>query len=262
MKTSLGIVAEPVAGADAYRDMTDPAMGHFGFLPMSDVDELLQDPPSRQNRPLRAVGSPIPDGEWVARLESTGQARIEAVAQLHALMLRATRHQIARMAEATTLGGARRDEIAHTAADEATMSALRKLDSFEGRSRFTTWAYKFGILRAGVEVRRTAWRHREIHLDEVPEPSSPYGSAPEAHVEATDLAQAIRDGLDRVLTDHQRQVAVALLVDGIPIDVLSDRMGTTRNALYKTLHDARARLRAHLATLGFAVPERSKEVRP
>ena len=42
------------------------------------------------------------------------------------------------------------------------------------------------------------------------------------------------------LTPHQRRVVLALLVQ----EVLADRLGSARNALYKTLHDARRRLRA------------------
>lgn len=225
--------------------------------------ERLRDPDAANIvRSLRVVGDTIPDGEWVERLSASGQVRIEAVAQLHALILRATRHQIARMPEAATLGTVRREEIAQTAADEATMSALGRLDSFEGRSRFTTWAYKFGILRAGVEVRRTVWRHREVRLDAAPEPSASLDGVPEARMEATDLAGAVHEGLQRALTDHQRHVAVALLIDDVPIDILADRMGTNRNALYKTLHDARTRLRTHLEARGFALPEREGKAQP
>ena len=61
------------------------------------------------------------------------------------------------------------------------------------------------------------------------------------------------------LTPHQRRVVLALLVDGVPIDVLADRLGSTRNALYKTLHDARRRLRTALTESGHleARPDRS-----
>lgn len=226
---------------------------------MSELEELADVRHDDARGPRHAVGGAIPDAEWVQRLNATGQVRVEAVAQLHALMLRATRHQVARMPDAAPLGSVRREEIAQTAADEATMSALGRLDSFEGRSRFTTWAYKFGILRAGVEVRRTVWRHREIHLDAVPEPPTPVDVGPETQLEATDLAGAVRAGLEQALTDHQRQVAVALLIDDVPIDILADRMGTTRNALYKTLHDARTRLRAYLEVNGYTTAGRAME---
>jgi RNA polymerase sigma-70 factor, ECF subfamily len=197
--------------------------------------------------------------DWVAELSSSGPFHDAAVARLHDLLLRAAWHQVNRMPESTRLGSRRREEIVHAAADEATMSVLARLDAFEGRSRFTTWAYKFGILHTAVEVRRSAWRDREIDLDSVTEPSDT-GTGPEDWAEARDLSAAVSEGLVSALTPHQRRVALALLVEGVPIDVLADRLGTTRNALYKTLHDARKALRSYLAARGFLSASPTKEV--
>ena len=197
--------------------------------------------------------------DWIARLSVPGRMREDAVAHLHGLMVRAARHQIARMPEAGPLGAARREEIVQTAADEATVSVLSRLGAFEGRSRFTTWAYKFGIVHAGVEVRRAAWGNREIRLDDVPEPADRSGTGPESSAESRDLARAVRIGLAEALTPHQRRIAFAVLVDEIPIDVLAERLGTNRGALYKTLHDARKRLRAHLSAQGY-LPAQAAEV--
>ena len=195
------------------------------------------------------------DFDWVGALRSTGATYDQAVARLHELLLRATRHQVSRMPEAAGLGTALREEIIHSSADQATLSVLGELESFEGRSKFTTWAYKFGILQAGVEVRRSVWRDRDIRLSDVPEPRTGAGTSPESHVEAGDLAAAVRSGLEEALTGHQRKIAVARLIDEIPIDVLAEHLGTTRNALYKTLHDARKRLRAYLSAQGFDNPD-------
>jgi RNA polymerase sigma-70 factor (ECF subfamily) len=192
----------------------------------------------------------VPDHEWVPRLTGAGPVRDQTVGLLHELMVRAAWHQVDRMPESAALGAVRRTEIVHAAADEATVSVLARLGTFEGRSKFTTWAYKFGILHAGVEARRVAWRGREIDLGSIPEPSAT-GPTPETHAEGRAHAQAVRRGLDEALTPHQRRIAVALLVDEVPIDVLAERLGTTRSALYKTLHDARRRLRAFLADQGY-----------
>lgn len=198
--------------------------------------------------------------EWVVRLTGTGPERELALAELHQLMIRAARHQISRMPSAVALGAARREEAAHSAADEATLAVLDKVHTFEGRSRFTTWAYKFAILQANVEVRRASWREREVDFEAVAEPSEPHANSPEAHVEGSDLAQAVRRGLDEALTPHQRRVAQALIIDEVPIDVLAERMDTNRNALYKTLHDVRKRLRAHLNANGFHTSNTPAEV--
>jgi RNA polymerase sigma-70 factor (ECF subfamily) len=195
--------------------------------------------------------SPTSNDEWLARLSTaSGPVHDEAVARLHDLMVRAAWHQVSRMADASNLGSGRREEVALSAADEATVSVLARLSAFEGRSRFTTWAYKFAILHAGVEVRRAAWSHREVELHDLVDHTSP-GDSPETYAEAQDLASAVRRGIEEALTPHQRRVALALLVDEVPIDVLAERLATTRNALYKTLHDARKRLREFLGDAGY-----------
>jgi RNA polymerase sigma-70 factor (ECF subfamily) len=74
---------------------------------------------------------------------------------------------------------------------------------------------------------------------------------PDEQATQGELLAAIRDGIETALTQHQRRVLVALALNGVPIDVLADRLGTTRGALYKTLHDARSRLRRYLAEAGF-----------
>ena len=218
------------------------------------ISSLASEPEEANGRSPRTLGDRPNDGEWIARLTSTGPARDSAVAHLHELLLRATRHQVSRMPEAIPLGAALRDEIIHSSADHATLSVLGKLDDFEGRSKFTTWAYKFGILRAGVEVRRSVWRDRDVRLSDVAETREHHSSSPEAQAEGRDLASAVQQGLNEALTDHQRKVAIALLIQEIPIDVLADHMGTTRNALYKSLHDARKKLRAYLIEQGYPQP--------
>ncbi|MGH3211262.1 MAG: RNA polymerase sigma factor [Streptosporangiaceae bacterium] len=186
-----------------------------------------------------------------SRLRADGAVYDDAVRELHALMLRAAWHQAGQMREMCALLGSRRVEGAVTAAaDEATMAVLSRLDAFEGRSRFTTWAYKFAILHTAAEMRRASWRHAETGLAALGEAVSTLPSA-DQYAEGSDLSRAVRAALDSELTAHQRAVAIALLVENVPIDVLAERLGTTRNALYKTLHDARKRLRADLARRGY-----------
>jgi RNA polymerase sigma-70 factor (ECF subfamily) len=201
--------------------------------------------------PVAAYASPPLDDEWLELLTTTGPGHDAAVRHLHLLLARAARHQVGSMGiRPSELGGVRVDDIVNQAADEATVAVLARLSRFEGRSRFTTWAYKFGILYAAVEVRRTVWRHREVAFDELPERPSAGGS-PEQLAEAAELSRAVRAAIDTALTAHQRRVVVALLMDEVPIDVLADRLGTTRNALYKALHDARSRLRSELRAGGY-----------
>ena len=186
--------------------------------------------------------------DWVSTLSLPGPERDRALRDLHELLVHAARGQVHRMGW-TTGGGADVDELANQAADEALVALLGKLHTFEGRSRFTTWAYKFGVLHAANAVRSAAWRGREIQLDglELLPDTAPH---PGHYAEARDLVEVVRRLLGTVLTPHQRRVVVALVVDEVPIDVLAERLGTNRNALYKTLHDARVRIRTALVAEG------------
>ena len=194
--------------------------------------------------------TPASDDTWWTHLGDAGAQGDEARARLHQLLVRASRHQVWRLRDLLPgAGSGDLEDLAQQAADDALVAVLRQLPTFEGRSRFTTWAYKFGVLHAGVAVRRQAWRHREVHLpDGLPMVDTSPG--PEAHSEGVQLAEAVRAAIASELTPHQRRVVLALLVEEVPIDVLAERLGSTRNALYKTLHDARRRLRAALVDSG------------
>jgi RNA polymerase sigma-70 factor, ECF subfamily len=189
--------------------------------------------------------------DWVELLTTPGPGRDDALRRLHLLLLRAARHQVSRMGAMTAaLGAERADEIANQSADEAMVALLGKLHTFEGRSRFTTWAYKFAVFHTAVEIRRRVWADREVPLHESVEFAASAPS-PEEYSEAAALSAAVTDAIETVLTAHQRRVVLALLIDEVPIDVLAERLGTSRNALYKTLHDARQNLRTHLAAGGY-----------
>ena len=189
--------------------------------------------------------------DWVQALTSDGPQRDLALAQLHALLTRAARHQIWRMrSQLGDVGADQVDELALQSADEAMMALLSKLHTFQGRSRFTTWAYKFAILQAATEVRSQAWRTRQVSLEDARVVVDLQPSAQDV-AEAADLARAVARAIAEALTAHQRRVVLALVVDDVPIDVLAERLGTNRNALYKTLHDARVRIRTHLTDAGF-----------
>lgn len=193
--------------------------------------------------------------EWLQSLrarDSTGQ---DAIARLHALLLRAARFEVARRRPTLPhLRGDELEDIAAEAADDALMSVLRRLDDFRGASRFTTWAYKFALLEAAVKLRKRAWQGREVPLE--PEAwgvfSSP-GLEPDAEAEQSELLETLQRAIAEVLTPHQRRVLVALALNGVPIDILAERLNTNRGALYKTLHDARRKLRTHLQERGLAL---------
>ncbi len=192
---------------------------------------------------------------WIAALRGPAGPRDQALAELHALLLRAARFELGRRRHQLDQASARDiEDLATQAADDALMAILGKLDSFRGASRFTTWAYKFALLEAGVRARRRAWQGREIVIDAETWPQFPdAGRTAQQRLEDTELLHALRDAVHSSLTPHQREVFAALALNGVPIDVLAERLSTTRGALYKTLHDARRKLRLALQSAGYAL---------
>ncbi len=199
--------------------------------------------------------------EWLRALRSDGATRDEGVARLHALLLRAARFEVARRRAALPhLRGNDFDDLANQAADDALVSVLRRLDDFRGASRFTTWAYKFALLEAAVKLRKRSWQGREVPLEPAGwDLTSSDRPGPDDAAEQRELVQTVSRAIAEYLTPHQRHVLVALTLNGVPIDVLADRLGTSRGALYKTLHDARRKLRAELERSGYAPAAHRKE---
>jgi RNA polymerase sigma-70 factor (ECF subfamily) len=192
---------------------------------------------------------------WIERLSGERAQRNAAIEELHGLLLRAAGFEVRRrVAAVPQLRGDEVDDIAQQSADDALAAILGKLGDFRGESRFTTWAYKFALYEAAAQVRRRAWQGRELPVEaEVWTRFTDPGPAPQRQAETAQLLAAIRDEIEIALSPHQRDVLVALALNEVPIDVLAERLNTTRGALYKTLHDARKRLRAALSDRGISV---------
>jgi RNA polymerase sigma-70 factor (ECF subfamily) len=186
---------------------------------------------------------------WLRDLRDP-ETREAAAARLHALLLRAARFEVGRRRHSVGhVQASDVDDLATQAADDALIAILAKLDTFRGASRFTTWAYKFVLLEAAVKMRRRAWQGHEVTIDDEAWTRMAASSGGD-EIETGELLAAIAQAVPRCLTEHQRRVLTALALDGVPVDVLAERMDTTRGALYKTLHDARRKLRAELEREG------------
>jgi RNA polymerase sigma-70 factor (ECF subfamily) len=199
---------------------------------------------------------------WVERLSAGSRDRDAALGELRELLLRAARFEVRRRCDRLSqIRGGDQEDLAQQSAGDAMVAILSKLDDFRGQSKFTTWAYKFALYEAAAKLRKLAWQGRELPLEaeqwpQVPDP----GPAPHGEAEMNELLAAIRQEIERTLTPRQREVLVALALNEVPIDVLAERLGTTRGALYKVLHDARKRLRVALAERGMIVDEPMEEM--
>jgi RNA polymerase sigma-70 factor (ECF subfamily) len=197
------------------------------------------------------------DDQWVERLHAGHPERDQTVARLHDLLVRVSIHELARRrGQLGSIAGPEFDDLAQQSADDALMNVLRRLDDFEGRARFTTWAYKFAMFEVSEKVARHAWRRHapstgELTWEELPDtlvPNPDDGLAQREQFEI--LTAAIH-----ALSDRQREVFVAIALNDVSIDVLARRLGSNRNAVYKNLFDARRTLRHQLAAAGHPVLE-------
>lgn len=190
--------------------------------------------------------------QWLDSLRGDGRDREQALARLHALLLRAARFEVARRrATLPHLGGRDLDDLALQSADDALVAVLAKLDQFRGQSRFSTWAYKFALLETAVKLRRRPWQGRELPFEQEGwRRLQDERAGPQTSAEHNELLSAVGTAIEEELTPHQREILIAVALNDVPIDVLAERLGTTRGALYKTIHDARRKLRARLRADG------------
>jgi RNA polymerase sigma-70 factor (ECF subfamily) len=188
----------------------------------------------------------------VQRLAVGHPRRDQTVADLHDVLRRVAAHELARRRhQLRSVTGPEFDDLVQQAADDALVNILSKLGEFRGLSRFTTWAYKFVMFEVSAKVARHAWHRQppaveEQSWDQLPDPGA---HRPEDRLEQRSQLNALSRAIGE-LTDHQRDVFVAVALNDVPIDVVALRLGSNRNAIYKNLFDARRSLRARLAAAG------------
>src|ERR1700758_4509391 len=197
--------------------------------------------------------------EWVRVLAVAGPQREAELTRLHGTLLRIAQREVRRRALRLQLTGPEVEDLAYQAAADALMAITGKLGQFRGESRFTTWAYKFVIFEVSAKIGRHFWRRPDAPLDAEDWDRLPdrFGFEPAGESEWRDLLAALRRAVDTELTARQREVFVAIVVNEVPLDALAVRLGSNRNAIYKTMFDARRKLRAALAANGYLDDEDS-----
>jgi RNA polymerase sigma-70 factor (ECF subfamily) len=210
-----------------------------------------------------ATGAPALDpdsGEWLRSLSGSDAEKRAAGIRLHDMLLRVARAEVRRRSGHLRVDGPELDDIAYQAAADAMVAITAKLDQFRGESRFTTWAYKFVILEVSTKIGRHFWRNPGVAMDAEDWACLPdrLGLEPASESEWRDAVAALHRAVDAVLTDRQRRIFVAIVLNGVPLDAIVAELGSNRNAIYKTMFDARRKLRAALAANGYLSAETSR----
>lgn len=190
--------------------------------------------------------------QWLADLGATGAAGEAGQRRLHELLLRAARGEVSRRCGKSRVTGSELDDLAYQAAADAMMTILRKLATFRGDSKFTTWAYKLLMIEVSATIGRHYWRRPTVPMDAEEWERLPvvFGLDPAEQTVACDLLDALKHAVDHQLTPRQRRIFVAIVLNGTPLDALVIEFQTNRNAIYKTMFDARVKLRAALVAKG------------
>jgi RNA polymerase sigma-70 factor (ECF subfamily) len=200
------------------------------------------------NSPTPGLSEPIlgssfvgSDAEtWLTALQSGGRAGAEAVFRLRSLLVAAARFEASRRRpDMSDLGNEELDNIVSEAADEALNSVLKSLEKCDGNRRFTTWARKFAVVETSVRLRRRAWHSRSL-----PSEGECWASASK-DANHQGLRQ-LRRLSEEALGEPERRVLTALTLGHVPIDVIADRIGTTRGTVDQMVRNARAELSASL----------------
>jgi RNA polymerase sigma-70 factor, ECF subfamily len=221
-----------------------PAAGWAGFRPVNRAPLGAAVPATRFD---------AESAEWLRQLGSTGPQREAALARLHDLLVRVAHGEVRRRAPRLRIAGPELEDLAYQAAADALIAITAKVGEFRGESRFTTWACKFVIFEVSGKIGRHFWRHPAVPLDTEDWDRLPdrFGFDPAQEAESRDLLAALRRAVDEELTPRQREVFVAIVVNGVPLDALVLELASNRNAIYKVLFDARRKLRAALDAHGY-----------
>ncbi len=191
--------------------------------------------------------------EWLADLQPDSPNRDQAIRDLREYLLRAvlvylTRHR----SDVAALDYEEIQQLAEDWAQQGVLQVLNKLPSFRGDSKFTTWAYRVAINLVAGDLRRKRWATLSLEsLTESEQPDSRLSEdssqpSPEDELTRGEVWAAIQTVISENLTDRQRTVLTQVVLEGVPVETVAERMNTNRNNIYKIVHDARRKLRREL----------------
>jgi RNA polymerase sigma-70 factor (ECF subfamily) len=205
--------------------------------------------------------------EWLAQLTNQQEVEVQeaAIEALRQRLQRGIYFYLSReRSDLTRYSADELQQMAQDFAQDAVLRVLKNLESFRGDSQFTTWAMKIAARVAVSELRRA--RYKDFSLDDLSADgevllrlsdsdsgTTPSPLAPERATEREELLRIIQHAFETVLTERQRIALEAVTLQGIPMDMVAEQLGSNRNALYKLLHDARKKMKAYLEEQGLGM---------
>ncbi|HEX9840671.1 MAG TPA: sigma-70 family RNA polymerase sigma factor, partial [Anaerolineales bacterium] len=167
---------------------------------------------------------------WLRDLHAGGVQRDAALADLRALLIRALPQGISRW---LSPDNPEFESFIEDTTQETLLRVLGALDTFQGRSQFTTWAYKISLRVALNELRRRRWRDVSLEGlmgddadDSAPHQFTSFEPGPEAIIERAEILKRVQQVVAEELTQRQRAAMHAINMQGVPMGEVARRMGT------------------------------------
>ena len=188
---------------------------------------------------------------WLSDLRAEGERKNAALDDLRSIIQKGLPYALSRWLSPSQ---PQFESLVEEVTQETLLRVLDQLDTFEGRSQFTTWVHKIAVRIALTELRRKRWRDSSLdeltENEDIPPPPGLLADSqagPDVSAERADMLERVRRVIEEELTERQRQALVLLGLQDMPMEDAARKLKTNRNALYKLLHDARLRLRTRLA---------------
>lgn len=203
---------------------------------------------------------PRDNASWLEDLSSDGNQQAAALNDLREILMRILPKALSRWLSPDDPNF---DAFLEDVTQETLLRVLDRVHTFEGRSKFTTWVYTIAVRIGLSKLRRRKWQEMSLDaleagsgLDEAPyKRFSTPESSPETTVAQENALSLVLTAMEEKLTPYQLKVMSAVILQGVPLDVLAQHLGKDRNTLYKVMHDARLKLKQHLEDSGYPPQE-------
>jgi RNA polymerase sigma-70 factor (ECF subfamily) len=199
---------------------------------------------------------------WLSELRSQDPRQAQALEDLRQFLQRGV---LAYLRSRSDLNDLAESELQQTSQDliqEVLLKIQANLDTFQGKSKFTTWAAKIAANHTISELRRAKWRDLSLDaiteagtaLQEILVAESATGGNPATESERRQVWDTVLEVINNDLTERQRLALAAVQIDNVPITEVARLLDTNPNNVYKLLHDARLKLKQRLQKLGLEPP--------
>lgn len=188
--------------------------------------------------------------DWITDLENPPDNH--ALQELRDTLIRGLKPALAKYVDREL------EQFVEDVAQDSLLKILDNIHTFRGESKFTTWAMKIAVREGLTELRKK--RYEDISIEDLKGDNNENEilsmtvaddrPAPDRTAHESQLMEKMMTLIEQELTDKQKKAIQALMIQGLPITVVAEQMGTNRNALYKVVHDARLKLKKRFEVEG------------